>query len=259
MKKIIASLGAIALLMALSVPADAGSKTKLNVDIEKDKTVDVTETVTITKDVDIDVRVDVDLDAAAEANTLVNAEIKDNSVVKDGSGGLETLAKISNNAFKNATGIIQVNQAPGNMNNQGNAAAVAVVLGAGPAVTHSSVGEVDVNKDNEAYIYNTTVKDVITDSAFSGVVGVLSVNQAAGNMNNQHNSVAIAAGEAVVALSEADLGQVNADNFVEEIGTYKYYIINDNAFEGSHGVISVNQSAGNMNNQSNVVSISFIH
>jgi hypothetical protein len=62
----------------------------------------------------------------------------------------------------------------------------------------------------------------------------------------------------LVALAEADLGQETANNDVIEINSVKLDLIL-NSVNGNHGITNVNQSAGNMNNQANVVSISFTH
>ncbi|RLA87145.1 MAG: hypothetical protein DRG40_01090, partial [Deltaproteobacteria bacterium] len=89
-----------------------------------------------------------------------------------------------------------------------------------------------------------------------GNTGIVNVNQSVGNMNNQANQIVFAvASEALVALAEADLGQTNASNTVREIGTVRFDVIDDSV-NGNRGIVNVNQSAGNMNNQANVISIS---
>jgi hypothetical protein len=257
MKKILAGLTGVLMLLALSLPARA--EVYVYGEINKVKNVDVDEDVNIDKDIDIDAKVDVDLDSAAEAGTVVNAEMGENTVEKTGTNlGPETLAEIDGDAFGGADGIIQVNQAPGNMNNQGNATAIAVSLDGDKAtLTHSQASESDDNAGNSVNAYDTEITNII-NFAFRNLTGVVSVNQAGGNMNNQHNSVAIAAGDGIVALSEADLGQFNTDNYVNEVNTYKTDMITGSAFENFSGVLSVNQASGNMNNQSNVVSVSVL-
>ncbi len=75
-------------------------------------------------------------------------------------------------------------------------------------------------------------------------------------MNNQLNAVALAVGVgAQKALSEAALGQVNALNVVEEIETVKVDLI-EGSVNGNTGMIGVNQSSGNMNNQASAFSVS---
>jgi hypothetical protein len=84
-------------------------------------------------------------------------------------------------------------------------------------------------------------------------------------MNNQANALSLAVSlSAGVALSEADLGQVNTFNTVRESdatsGGAVRVGINKNAdivgsISGNTGVVGVNQAVGNMANQANVVSI----
>ena len=105
--------------------------------------------------------------------------------------------------------------------------------------------------------------------SINGNTGIVNVNQNAGNMNNQANSeaIAVAINLAGVALSEAALGQVNtnpdatavvagpADVF--EAGVNKTANL-AGSLNGNTGVGGVNQAAGNMANQANIFSLSFI-
>ena len=89
----------------------------------------------------------------------------------------------------------------------------------------------------------------------SGIVGV---NQNAGNMNNQTNAVALAVGiGSQVALAESVLGQVNTGNTVQEVETLKVDRIAD-SINTNTGIVGVNQSSGNMNNQASAISFSAI-
>jgi hypothetical protein len=76
-------------------------------------------------------------------------------------------------------------------------------------------------------------------------------------MANQTNVVAMAVGFGTIAArSEAALGQENAFNEVTEAGVSKLAYVAD-SINGNKGVIHVNQSAGNMANQSNVFALAF--
>jgi hypothetical protein len=75
-------------------------------------------------------------------------------------------------------------------------------------------------------------------------------------MNNQINAVALAVGvNAAVALSEADLGQLNSSVEVNETNTTRAEDITGSVV-GNTGITQVNQSNGNLNNQASVVSVS---
>ncbi|MFZ1060768.1 MAG: hypothetical protein WAP47_16415, partial [Candidatus Rokuibacteriota bacterium] len=95
-----------------------------------------------------------------------------------------------------------------------------------------------------------TIKDSLNHNS-----GIAQVNQNTGNMNNQTNAVALAVGlGADVALSEAALGQVNAWNTVYDVATVKYDFIKGSV-NSNTGIVSVNQSSGNMNNQGTAISV----
>jgi hypothetical protein len=84
------------------------------------------------------------------------------------------------------------------------------------------------------------------------------VNQSVGSGVNQLNAVSIAIGRseggASVALSEADLGQFNTGNVVNDAASHRRGIIS-NSFNGNQGIALGNQSTGSFNNQGTVISI----
>jgi hypothetical protein len=115
----------------------------------------------------------------------------------------------------------------------------------------------DIQADHDRDRFLAGKEATITNSTSSNT-GIMNVNQNAGNMNNQSNGVAIAIGlGALVALSENDLGQTNAHNTVTEVETVKHDTITD-SINNNVGIVSVNQSVGNMNNQGNVVSLAAV-
>ncbi|MBI3127149.1 MAG: hypothetical protein HYZ11_06065 [Candidatus Tectomicrobia bacterium] len=174
------------------------------------------------------------------------------------------------------TGIVGVNQDVGNMVNQANNVAFALTT-ASAAIAHSQAdsdqfnlgnehrhievlprnpdGSLDlatINDPNFGHLKATITGSVNTNS------GIVGVNQNAGSMNNQSNTLALAvAPGGSVALSESDLGQVNAFNEVVEVETVKRDLITGSV-NGNTGVVQVNQSTGNMNNQASAVSMSVL-
>lgn len=280
MKKVIVLLIGL-FVLALAVPAMAGDDFDLDVDIEKEKFVGI--------DIDkwVDVKVDVKSNAkeAAEAEAVMNQENDQNVAIE----ALGLSMGVMGNSVNANEGITGVNQATGNLNNQGNVAAVAVTLDGeeeelpppppGPCVAsacgddnrggghHYKSGEPFV--DAEAFVVqendeNELYKIVTGSAAAMGTsvndnTGIVGVNQASGSLNNQANAVAIAAGlDGVdVALAESALGQTNtgSGNFLVQVG-YEATGFICGSISGNSGVVGVNQAAGNMNNQANVVSIS---
>jgi hypothetical protein len=200
-----------------------------------------------------------------------------------------TKSALIRQSFNSGAGVANVNQAPGNQNNQANE--VAISLGSsGELVEPITAAEtfqgmyceaqvVTVQYNGILYnptaderipagnIYDTggfTKTDTINES-FNGFTGVANVNQSAGSLNNQGNAVAIAGGVdqiVVKAATNVMLAQNNAYNRMTEglgalPGNNTTDTIANNSFGGAFGVFNVNQSSGSMNNQKNVVSIAF--
>ena len=136
------------------------------------------------------------------------------------------------------------------------------------------------NYDNMACGNCAEKQDFITDS-FSGNSGILTFNQAGGNMNNQGNVVSTAVdfegrvpppttppndelpgnGEAPAdpsggfAEAQAHGGQVNQDNLVDSVNLLFRDSIMTGSVNQNSGIAFVNQASGNMNNQANALSL----
>lgn len=242
--------------------------------VDSTTTITATEIITINKDVDINVSLSAEMDRAAETEVISNQDTSGNFLCKNCdltpeviSGlplppPLETEARIDGSSFTGETGpqgIISINQAPGNMNNQENTVSISAFFQDENSVSktflHSQAAVEQNSSGNTVDIRYTTTQNIITGDAFKNAIGIIGVNQSAGNMNNQNNSVIISMGGSVI-LSDASLGQLSSNNSVTEYATYKYDVISGNAFSGVTGIVSINQSSGNMNNQSNIVVIS---
>lgn len=107
---------------------------------------------------------------------------------------------------------------------------------------------------------NTLIQAGVTEAnsivnAFSNGSGIIMVNQDSGNFNNQANITAIAIG----GSAEGTLGQLSAARSVtysdNQISVTDAKLENkiENSFNNTAGITSVNQSAGAMNSQANVV------
>jgi hypothetical protein len=244
--------------------------------IDKDKDVVITEQIEIFKRVDLAVAVPLVATKAAESEALVN---QTNTLNRSCTNCDEKRDTITGSGNANS-GVLSINQAAGNMNNQGNAVSIAVdVRVTGTPSTDSPIptqpessgfaeAQAAVDQLNTANFVNTVnllfrsgeIVDSLNDNS-----GVVHANQAPGNMNNQANALSVALGlSAGVALSEADLGQINTFNTVREsdatsggslrVGINKRADI-VGSINGNTGVVGVNQAVGNMANQANVVSI----
>ncbi len=126
-----------------------------------------------------------------------------------------------------------------------------------------------VNQSNSSSVAceNCAEKEDIIIGAGSGGSGVLSINQASGNMNNQGNAVSAAVDVGGTddetpepegtgfAESQAAADQRNFDNNVETVNILFRRSVIQGSINGNSGIVGVNQSAGNLNNQANVVSL----
>lgn len=272
----------IALALAALVgapPAPAVADVFVTVEVNKEKDVAVLELVEKFKFVRIEVSMEQALQGAAEAQALANQRNTDNTsreadpevVGPLGAGEIDPNdmlifkhALISDSINGN-TGVVGVNQDVGNMVNQANVVALATT-NSETALTHAQAEVDQVNAGNSSFHRETTAFDIgdpegnpnltatIADS-INANAGVVGVNQNAGNMNNQANLVAMSVGlGSHFALSESALGQVNVANHVVEAQTVKFDVITGSA-NGNTGVVGVNQSVGNMNNQASAVSV----
>jgi hypothetical protein len=247
----------LGLLMSLALVAPASAFVFVFADIEKTKDVIVTETITITKTATIDVNVVGPTLAAAQALALGNQENLCNTV-NETEPIKESLIEGSVGAGENTgnNGIVGVNQASGNMINQGDNVAIAVTRDPS-AFANAEASAAQISADNS--VLENEVPKTKTDNILGSInnnAGIVGVNQASGNMINQLNNVAVAAGLSGVpiALSEADLGQFNACSSVNQSGASR----NDTIFGSvlsNQGIIGVNQSSGNGDQQMTNVSI----
>ncbi len=221
----------------------------------KDKT--VVESLDIVKDVFLNVLVDATPDKFSESDVMINQRNFRNEVCDNCAEKRDRLLSSGNS---NA-GVLTINQAAGNMNNQGSAVSIAVDLPTPPGETPGGTGFAEAqasvsqyNLTNMIESINIIFREATIDDSLNDNTGVVHVNQSPGNMNNQANALSIALSlDAGVALSEADLGQFNTGNTVLETNVFKTATITASV-NGNTGVIGVNQSAGNMANQANIVS-----
>ena len=260
------------------------------VDATITKTSDTTVTQSTVKNETIDVSVQDfsnTFQGAAEADAVVNVSNSDNSVtfahlsgnvpafILDSTNGSSTNMLLSKTAtitgsINSNNGIVGVNQDVGNMVNQANV--VAFAFDDGPSsVTSSQADASQTNTNNFVYhveapfnantlpnANNTSNFDYRADilGSVNFNVGAVGVNQNVGNMNNQTNTLALAVGTSSIhALGEADLGQENSGNRVIESATTKEDSI-VGSVNSNQGIVQVNQSTGNMNNQASAFSVS---
>lgn len=264
--------------------------TTINVDIDIDKDIVVTAIKGTVVTTDEGQTIDPDqVNGAAEASAFANVTNTGNRVNEDAEGvpnpggnpptvlNLRRTALINGSVLGNSA-IVGVNQDVGNMVNQANIVALAYTDVTG-SVTDAKAGTDQLNSDNAVETFEVfplsgdpipasdavgqflndpdafQLKALIVDS-INDNTGIVGVNQNTGDMNNQTNSVAVAAGlDPMVALGESDLGQENTFNRVDALNTVKASFIS-NSVTGNTGVVQVNQSSGHLNNQGSAITLS---
>ncbi len=241
---VVSLIGGLAL-----VPALAFADVDIDVDIHKRKDKRVVEKLFKFKQAFIFAKVFLFTDDAAESEALVNQTNKFNFEF-DRFAFSRSIGFVGGN-----DGITGVNLSSGNMNNQANAVSVAVVTASDDfrgAFAESQAGADQKNFEND---YKSIVSVSTSDLTVSENSGITGVNQSSGHMNNQANVVSVAAStldQGGIALSEADLGQVNTRN---EVFNFRSPSFATAQVSGNSGITGVNQSSGHMNNQANVVSL----
>ncbi len=254
----------ISVMAAFGFAAAGPAMAEVNIDvtIDKLKIKRVIELIVKIKLVRLVAIVFIEPDKFAESEALFNQVNKHNEACENCA---EKTSEILNSVNFN-TGITTVNQATGNMNNQGNIISVAVdafveetngngtiVLSKGFAESQAA-GE-QVMKHNLINTINILFRDAVIDHSINDNIGLTQVNQSVANMMNQANAISIAVSLVPgVALSEADLGQVNKHNDVFETDVIKNVLL-DHSINRNLGVTQVNQAGGNNGNQANVVSV----
>jgi hypothetical protein len=284
MKKLIPLFLVVGLLVC-SAPAMAGDG---DVQFYAFKTISLAETFTYTENVTFTGTGLFQFNGEAWAKIQEQQELYNLSLEVDVEA-VTKRARILDGSFSNAAGIANVNQSPGNMNNQANETAFSAgsqgtELGS-PAepgtfrgmyceaqivtvqyngILYQPATDVREAAPNTLLFSNNSLFDTI-NGAFFGFSGIANVNQGAGHLNNQGNAVAIAGGidqTVVKAATNVMLAQNSAFNTVTDGGTADFPGNNasdaiNNSFGTAFGVANVNQAAGAANNQKNAVAISF--
>jgi hypothetical protein len=234
-------------------------------DVMKTKTKVVTENIYIQKNIYLTVWETIDVDAVAEQEIIKNQRNEYNWVVDEDA---VSTAEILDDSGAAANGVVLINQSPGFENNQGNEVSITYAVSPfGDGVfSHAQVAIEQRNEFNNYIGLELSLGSLNSDTIgregstetgpFDGGSGIVDINQAAGHMNNQNNAQAIALGDSTVfALGEIDLGQWNSWNAVNVEDQLRSDTIAGGAFANFDGIVKVNQSAGSMNNQANLLDI----
>ncbi len=190
---------------------------------------------------------------AAMGTAVVNQVLVGNRVDE---GNIARLSMILNSVLDNS-GIVNLNQNSGNLNNQANVVVLALAESGNVQGVQIRTGVQHLN--NSITVAGGTRQDLIVNS-FGGTTGIVSVNQAAGSLNQMANVVAVGIGLAfdpgVVAVGDTTLETVTGNNTLTQnrpSSTRLDTLIN--SFAGFRGAALLSQSAGDLNIIRNVLGI----
>ena len=265
MKKLCIASLVVGLLMAFALPALAQSteptpddcNVAFNVDVNKIKNIVINKVVNKAFNFNLDLQVTI---AGFPQWAEVEVTKCDHNI-----GNTVTLTSMKSadnitNSFNTFTGIVQVNQAAGILNNQGNVMAAGITDKTGDQQTFGvSMVEAAVEKTNIGNILvvtNIVTLDSIV-SSFNSLTGLAQVNQAAGILNNQNNVLVLGKNlntTGLVAENDTFLSMENSGNIAQLTNITTTATISS-SFNGFTGAAQVNQAPGKLNNQANIISI----
>jgi len=191
---------------------------------------------------------------AAQATATLSQVLVGNTVVESGVAH----GTLIEDSFNDGTGVFQVNQDAGNMNNQANV--LSVVFAAGqPLVQVLSISIEEERRDNVVEATDSTYQDRIVDS-FNGMTGYAGVNQASGSLNNEANvfvlGLGVALGSDVLVINDVDMDVVRGgEPSPDEPEPPQPDSIVD-SFQNFRGVAQCTQATGNENSLYNVLGVS---
>ncbi|MFI8482252.1 adhesin [Pseudomonas sp. NPDC078700] len=183
---------------------------------------------------------------------LLIALVVSTSALADGALAPMSQATIANSA-SHYEGVVSVNQAAGDWQQQSNARALAIGNGASASTSQTqSLNIQNIDPSQAAGV-------AIQAGAFSAGNGVLGINQSAGAGTQQANAMSISVSSGPISLDDSVLSQSVAitqiSGTVAPATGERRVATDDTAFVGSRGVVQLNQSAGVGNRMGNNLSI----
>lgn len=196
---------------------------------------------------------------AAVASIVVDQRVLDNRVEEQNI----SRSTLFVNSGRDNLGIVNLNQDAGNLNNQANVTAIAILQGGvqgASAILGVDIAAAAFRTGNTVITSGGHRENRIVNS-FGGTVGLVNANQSVGNLNSQSNLVALSLGVLAAPeftrLGESALGDIAARNNVirEGPGGSRIDVASD-SFGGYRGVALVSQVSGDLNVVRNIATIS---
>ncbi|ARU90525.1 adhesin [Pseudomonas sp. M30-35] len=174
------------------------------------------------------------------------------TALADGSPASMSQATISSSA-SHYQGVVSVNQAAGEWQQQSNARALAV--GNGASASTQQIQNLNIHNVDRSQAADVAIEA----GAFNSGNGVLGINQSAGAGTQQANAMSISVSSGLISLDDSMLSQnvaiTQISGAVAPSTGERRVATDDTAFVGSRGVVQLNQSAGVGNRMGNNLSI----
>ncbi|MGE6790634.1 adhesin [Pseudomonas guineae] len=159
---------------------------------------------------------------------------------------------------QNHQGVLMINQAAGDDQQQANARALAI----GSRANAQATAAINVRQSTDNLATNPAgiiASASIGGSSFANSRGVVGINQGAGSSNQQINAMRIASGLPQglddSALAQQSVRPSSISGATEPLSGERIVSIDDSAFSNSRGVVQLNQSAGVGNRSINSLGI----
>ena len=189
-------------------------------------------------------------------STQTGAKVKRNE--QESPLGEERLGNMSRltDSMSNNVGVLSLNQASGNLNNQANVRIFS--LDRAPRSGQRTETRATVTQESTGICSSGGPRQNVIEGSLRNNVGIIGVNQTAGNLNCQSNTLFVVVG-GLVHLSEVDLAEMSltpVDQPDDDVGD-RTDVING-SLSGSRGIVQVSQSSGDSNLQTNNLALSFM-
>ncbi|MFZ1060769.1 MAG: hypothetical protein WAP47_16420 [Candidatus Rokuibacteriota bacterium] len=190
----------------------------------------------------------------AEGSALVDQSVLSNQVDEQNA----VRRSVLQGSLQNNVGIFMVNQDAGNLNNQANVRILVLAEGGSLAQELSLAGV--TRRIGNSVISSGGSREARIVGSFGGTVGIVGVNQSAGNLTQQANvaviGIGLVLGPDASLLGDTSLGVISAGNTLIRGSTAPEAAVLTDSFAGFRGIAQVNQSTSDGNIARNFLGLS---
>lgn len=198
-------------------------------------------------------------DSFQESSLILNVGNFNNRVEESNTSN----SSIVIDSYKNNTGLFNLNQASGSINNQSNMAVITFTPGISLSDFQLEYRAVSMVSMGNTLKYSGKIqRQSIIENSFDNSKGVFLVNQSSGNLNQQSNLFILSLGSGIILGAPLNMSELaiivgsNKIEYAENSNVERRDILKD-SFSGSKCVGIISQSSGDLNTIRNTLGISF--